>query len=177
MRTPEFQCKLRLNRHLLRTMIEWRSERNWKIWKAYFVLAQGHRARTWQSLNLNSCLFSSKVHALSTGGSEQRQRGAIILRKGSSKYHRRALRPTWEYESGKAFWRRWRCLLIDFRKREEGRERETSICCSTYLRIHWLLLVCALTGIEPSTLEYALIQWATWPWLEEETFELRLKGL
>ena len=27
-----------------------------------------------------------------------------------------------------------------------GRERETSICCSTYLCIHWLILVCALTG-------------------------------
>ena len=26
------------------------------------------------------------------------------------------------------------------------REWETTICCSTYLCIHWLLLVCALTG-------------------------------
>ena len=26
------------------------------------------------------------------------------------------------------------------------RERETSICCSTYLYIHWFILVCALTG-------------------------------
>ena len=26
------------------------------------------------------------------------------------------------------------------------RERETSICCSTYLRIHWMILVCVLTG-------------------------------
>ena len=32
-------------------------------------------------------------------------------------------------------------------EREEGgeRERETSICCSTYLCTHWLILVCALT--------------------------------
>ena len=26
------------------------------------------------------------------------------------------------------------------------RERETSICCSIYLCIHWLIFVCALTG-------------------------------
>ena len=26
------------------------------------------------------------------------------------------------------------------------RERERLICCSTYLCIHWLMLVCALTG-------------------------------
>ena len=32
-------------------------------------------------------------------------------------------------------------LSIDFK-----RERETSICCSTYLCIHWLLLICALPG-------------------------------
>ena len=29
-------------------------------------------------------------------------------------------------------------------ERERERERETSICCSTYLCIHWLILVCAL---------------------------------
>ena len=29
--------------------------------------------------------------------------------------------------------------------RERERERETLLCCSTYLRVHWLLLVCALT--------------------------------
>ena len=33
-------------------------------------------------------------------------------------------------------------LLIDFFEREK--ERETSICCSTHLLIHWLILVCAL---------------------------------
>ena len=39
------------------------------------------------------------------------------------------------------------CILIfKEREKEEGRERETLICCSTYLCIHWLLLVCALTG-------------------------------
>ena len=32
--------------------------------------------------------------------------------------------------------------------REEGGERETEtlICCCTYLCVHWLILVCALTG-------------------------------
>lgn len=37
---------------------------------------------------------------------------------------------------------------IDFRQREEGRERETetSICCSTNLCMHRLILICALTG-------------------------------
>ena len=36
--------------------------------------------------------------------------------------------------------------LINFREREEGgRERDTLIYYSTYLCIHWLLLVCALT--------------------------------
>ena len=34
---------------------------------------------------------------------------------------------------------------IDFREEEEGGERKTLICCSTYLCIHWLFLVCALT--------------------------------
>ena len=33
-------------------------------------------------------------------------------------------------------------LLIDLSKREKG----TLICCSTYLYIHWLILICALTG-------------------------------
>ena len=47
-------------------------------------------------------------------------------------------------------------LFIDFREKEEGgereraREKETSICCSTYLfmlsLIHCLILICALTG-------------------------------
>ena len=36
-------------------------------------------------------------------------------------------------------------LYIDFRGREGGGERETSICCSTYVCIPWLLLVRALT--------------------------------
>ena len=31
------------------------------------------------------------------------------------------------------------------RKREREREEETVICCSTYLCIHWLILVCVLT--------------------------------
>ena len=43
-------------------------------------------------------------------------------------------------------------LKLFFREKEGGsggegerRERETSICCSTYFRIHWLIFVCALT--------------------------------
>ena len=42
-------------------------------------------------------------------------------------------------------------FFIDLREkeREEERERErdkqTLICCSTYLCIHWLILVCAMT--------------------------------
>ena len=35
-------------------------------------------------------------------------------------------------------------LLI--RETEEEREGEMSICCSTYLCTHWLILACALTG-------------------------------
>ena len=43
--------------------------------------------------------------------------------------------------------------FTDFRERGGGRgrelgrggETETLICCPTYLYIHWLLLVCALT--------------------------------
>ena len=33
---------------------------------------------------------------------------------------------------------------IDFLDRERGRqkERETSVCCSTYLCIYWLILLC-----------------------------------
>ena len=40
-------------------------------------------------------------------------------------------------------------IFIDFfLERVEGREgeKESSICCSIYLRIHWLILVCVLTG-------------------------------
>ena len=37
-------------------------------------------------------------------------------------------------------------LLILDRRRERERDRETSICCSTGLCVHWLILVCALTG-------------------------------
>ena len=39
------------------------------------------------------------------------------------------------------------CLFIDFQERERSRGRgETLICCSAYLCIHWLSLLCALTG-------------------------------
>ena len=38
-------------------------------------------------------------------------------------------------------------IYLFSREREEGREIEKqSICCSTYLCIHWLISVCALTG-------------------------------
>ena len=46
-------------------------------------------------------------------------------------------------------------------------ERETSVCCSTCLCIHWLLLICAL-GIEPTTLAHqdnTLTNSTTWPGL------------
>ena len=36
-----------------------------------------------------------------------------------------------------------------FLEREEGRKKEN---CSTHLHIDWLILVCALTGIQPLTL-------------------------
>ena len=39
-------------------------------------------------------------------------------------------------------------FFIDLREREKERER---ICGSTYLNIHWLLLVCALTGDQTHT--------------------------
>ena len=32
------------------------------------------------------------------------------------------------------------------------KEKETLICCSTYLLIHWLILVCVLTGDETRNL-------------------------
>ena len=45
---------------------------------------------------------------------------------------------------------------IDFWKRkghtEREREREPLNCCSTYLRTHWLVLACALTGSLTATL-------------------------
>ena len=50
------------------------------------------------------------------------------------------------------------------REIERKKEGDTSIYCSTYLCIHWLILVCALT--EPTTVVYqgdALTNWATWP--------------
>ena len=45
---------------------------------------------------------------------------------------------------------------IDFR---EGRERETLICCFTYLSIHWLILVCAPTG--DRTLKLGYMGWSS----------------
>ena len=37
-------------------------------------------------------------------------------------------------------------LLILDGGRQRDRERERSICYSTYLFMHWLVLICALTG-------------------------------
>ena len=48
---------------------------------------------------------------------------------------------------------------------EGQRKREAWICCSTYLCIQWLILLCALTWMEPATLTYsddALPNLATW---------------
>ena len=36
-------------------------------------------------------------------------------------------------------------LKIDFREEGGVREKRTLICCSTYLCIHWLIPICALT--------------------------------
>ena len=55
------------------------------------------------------------------------------------------------------------------RERERGRDgagRERLICCSTYLCIHWLILVLALTRDQTHSLGVlndALTNWATWP--------------
>ena len=58
------------------------------------------------------------------------------------------------------------CLIfhIDFGERE--RERGTSVCCSSYLWIHWLILTCALN--EDQTCNLGILgrhttNWATWP--------------
>ena len=37
-------------------------------------------------------------------------------------------------------------FFIAFRQRKREGERKTSVCCSTYLCIHWLILFCTLTG-------------------------------
>ena len=57
-------------------------------------------------------------------------------------------------------------LLIWERGREGGRKRErnkhTPICCSTYLRTHWWILICALKGIKTAALangDDALTHW------------------
>ena len=55
-------------------------------------------------------------------------------------------------------------FLIDFLERK----RKILICCSSYLCIHWLILLCALVEKEPTTLVYqadALTTWATQPGL------------
>ena len=56
--------------------------------------------------------------------------------------------------------------LSIFREKDEGRERETSICFFTYLCNHWLLLVCALIEGQSYDLGMAidaLTNLATWP--------------
>ena len=62
------------------------------------------------------------------------------------------------------------CLLSPFKKIHELFERdrrhgEPSICCSIYSCTHWLILVCAPTGMEHASLAYqddVLTNWATW---------------
>ena len=49
--------------------------------------------------------------------------------------------------------------MILERERNAGRERETLICCFTYLCIHWLILVCALTGDQ--TCNLAISGWCS----------------
>ena len=38
--------------------------------------------------------------------------------------------------------------------RKRKREKDTAICYATYLCIHWLILLCVLTGMEPTILVY-----------------------
>ena len=47
------------------------------------------------------------------------------------------------------------------KKRERERERERLIPCSPYLCIHWLILVCALTGDQPGTKAYQDNAWTS----------------
>ena len=58
-------------------------------------------------------------------------------------------------------------------ERERKRKRETMICFSTYWCIHWLSLLCALTGdwtCNLGTSDDALTNWTTWPGLEHTFF-------
>ena len=56
-------------------------------------------------------------------------------------------------------------LFIDIKERKGERERRRSICCSTYLCFHWLILVCAQTGDQSAILAHqdALTNRATRP--------------
>ena len=68
-------------------------------------------------------------------------------------------------------------LKIDLRERERKRERERETS-STYLSIHWLILLYALTRTEPATSMYrdkVLTSWATCqgPMLSFEYVELK----
>ena len=77
----------------------------------------------------------------------------------------------WEYSQTQKEWGRYHATLSLFkkkngfeRKRKVKKERETLICCSTYLCICWLILVCALTGDPTCNLGvHVLTSWATWP--------------
>ena len=54
-------------------------------------------------------------------------------------------------------------LLMRGIERERGRERE--ICCSIYLRIHWLILVCAMLGDQTCNL-------GVWGWCSSQLSSL-----
>lgn len=46
-------------------------------------------------------------------------------------------------------------LLFKYLGGGGGEKRETWMCCSTHLFIHWLIPACALAVVEPATLVYS----------------------
>ena len=70
---------------------------------------------------------------------------------------------------------------------ERERDRQTLICCSTYLCIHWLILVCALIGYQthnlgvlgwcPNQLSYpARASWAGFYWFPHHPLNTWLRA-
>ena len=55
------------------------------------------------------------------------------------------------------------------------REREMLICCSTYLCIHWLILICALTGDQTHNLR--ILGWTQPTELPAKGLDLLLKRI
>ena len=110
--------------------------------------------------------------------SNARWHGGFEAVRAVTKYfspHQRIIRIT--NSRDKSFWATSYFPLCSFLKKifiywllerdRKGRERERSIGCSTYLHIHWLILVCVLTK-DPtgnrgeSYPDNALTYWATW---------------